>query len=276
MVAQRGCHLEGIRPMSVHGEGDPKTTRSEQGFQTCEGVCEPVRVPQGAIEEVMLGFSGQGGSEAKGPGCDGSRSADGVEVGVKNAEEGARVAGRFREEQFAAVEVSVIEGEGEPDGDGGALEGAETGAEGVEATTEDEEERFESFERMFQFAGHGEFPGWALQGEEAVVLPVQDIVGLGCLRAEPFPESLARKGGKAPESLDAPEAKEISVQVYMFRLQRGDREAGNVLNAGKGMLHVLEHRFRMEGERGPQELTVTGQQGEIRGRSEGDMERKAK
>lgn len=129
------CHLERIRLMSIDRVRNAKTTRSEKGFEAGDGICELVRLPQGTLEEVMLGFTGQGGSKIKGPGRDGSGSADGVEVGVENTKESARGRGRLRKTQFAGVKVSVVEGQGEPGRDSGALAGMKAGAEGVEAAT---------------------------------------------------------------------------------------------------------------------------------------------
>jgi hypothetical protein len=81
--------------MSVDGAGSAESTRAEKGFQACEGIGEPVRVSQGAIEEVVLSFAGQGGSEEEGPGHDGSGSADGVQVGVEKTKESGGGAGGF-------------------------------------------------------------------------------------------------------------------------------------------------------------------------------------
>ena len=94
-IAQGVFHLERIRLMSVDGAGGAESTRAEKGFQACEGIGELVRVPQGAIEEVVLSFAGQGGSEQEGPGHDGSGCADGVQVGVEKAKKGGGGAGGF-------------------------------------------------------------------------------------------------------------------------------------------------------------------------------------
>lgn len=94
-TAQGVFHLERIRLMSVDGAGSAESTRAEKGFQACEGIGEPVRVSQGAIEEVVLSFAGQGGSEEEGPGHDGSGSADGVQVGVEKTKESGGGAGGF-------------------------------------------------------------------------------------------------------------------------------------------------------------------------------------
>ena len=117
-AAQSVFHLERIRLMSVDGTGSAESTRTEKGFQASEGVGESVRVSQGAIEEVVLSFAGQGGSEEEGPCHDGSGSADSVQMGVEKAKESGGGAGGFGQAQFTQVQVAVGESEGEFGGDG--------------------------------------------------------------------------------------------------------------------------------------------------------------
>ena len=185
---------------------------AEESLEAGEGVGELVGIAQGAFEEMVLGFAGKGGGEEEGPGGDGGGSADGVEVGVEEAEERDGVAGGFGETEVAEVEIAVVEGESEAGGDGGALGGGEAGAEGFEAAAQEEEERFEGFESVFEFAGDLEVLGWAVESEEAVVVAVQDVVQAGGFGAEAFGESLAGKGGEVAEGLDAPELEQFEVE----------------------------------------------------------------
>lgn len=178
---------------------------AEEGFETGEGVGEFVRVAQGALEEMMLGFAREGGSQLKGPRDDRGGSANGIEMGVKKTEESGRMTSRFGEPQVAEVEVAVVEGEAEAEGDGGTLGGGKTSAEGVESAVQEKEERFESFERVLEFLCELELLCGTMEGEEAVVFAVQDVVQAGGIRAEAFGEALAWEGGEVTESLDAPE-----------------------------------------------------------------------
>lgn len=131
---------------------------------------------------------------------------------------------------------------------------------------------------MFKFAGDGELLWWAVQVEETVVFAVQNVVEAGCPGAESFCESLAWKGGEGSQGADAPEMKEFRVrgQFAVVSLQRRDRQVGNGLNAENGMRHTVEHRFRMEGERGTQGTAAPGEEGKIWSGSDGEMERKTK
>jgi|TARA_B100000959_G_scaffold285494_1_gene360433 hypothetical protein len=176
------------------------------------------------------------------------------------------------------VQVSVGEGEGESGGDGGTLGGAKAGAEGVETAAQEEEERFEGLEGVFKFAGDGELLWWAVQVEETVVFAVQNVVEAGCAGTESLCESLAGKGGEGSQGVDAPEMEEFRVrgQFAVVGLERRERQPGKGLNAEDGMLRIVEHRFRMEGESGAQGPAAPGKEGEIWSGSDGEMERKVK
>ena len=277
-AAQSVFHLERIRLMSVDGTGSAESTRTEKGFQASEGVGESVRVSQGAIEEVVLSFAGQGGSEEEGPCHDGSGSADSVQMGVEKAKESGGGAGGFGQAQFTQVQVAVGESEGEFGGDGGALGGTKAGAEGVEAAAQDEEERFKALEGMFKFAGYGELLWGAMQVEETVVFAVQNVVEAGHPGAESFCESLAWEGGEGSQGVDAPELKEFRIrgQFTVVSLQRRERQVGNGLNAENGMRDTVKHRFRMEGESGTQGTAAPDEESKIWSGCDGEMERKTK
>ena len=198
--------------MGVEELGGAEAMGAEEGFDAGEGVGEFVGVAEGVFEEVVLGLGGEGGEEFEGEGDDGGGGREGVEVGVEEAEEGLRIAGGVGDAEFAEVEVAIVEGEGEVDGPGGALGGGEAGGEGVEGAAEEEEEGFEGFEGILEFPGAVEVLGGAVEGEEAVVFAVEDVVEAGGFGAEAFGESLAGEGGKVAEGVDAPEKKKFGIQ----------------------------------------------------------------
>ena len=82
---------------------------------------------------------------------------------------------------------------------------------------EEEEEGFEGVERIFEFLFGQEVLRGAVEGEEAVVFGVEDVVEAGGLGAEAFGEALAGQGGEFAEGGDAPELEEVGV---------GELEAG--------------------------------------------------
>jgi len=231
-------NLKAIGFVGVERLGGAEAAGAEEGFEAGEGVGEFVGIAQGAFEEVALGLAGEGGGELEGPGHHGSGGADGVEVGVEEAEEGGGVAGGFGEAEVAEVEVAVVEGEGETGRDGGALGRGEAGAEGVEAAAQEEEEGFEGFEGVFEFLRDLEVLGRAVESEEAGMLAVQDIVQAGCFGTEAFGEALARESGEIAEVLDTPEMEQVviervrgrSVQYTVFSIQKRERKSGESLN----------------------------------------------
>ena len=87
--------FEAVRLECVEKGWSAEAACAKEGFQAGKGVCELVGVAQGVLEEMLLGFSGQGGSEAEGPGCHGCGGVHGVEMTVEDPEESGRVAGGF-------------------------------------------------------------------------------------------------------------------------------------------------------------------------------------
>ena len=205
-------HVERVGLVRVEWDGRAETVGAEEGLEAGEGVGEFVGVTEGLFEELVLGFPGESGSEAQGVGGDGSRGADGVEPGVERAEEDGRVAGGFRQGDGALMDGVVVEGERHGEGGGGGLVGGETGAEGVEAAMQEEEERFEGLERVVEIAGGVEVLRGTMKGEEAVVFAMEDVVEAGGFGAETFGEPLAREGGEVAEGVEAPEVEELVVQ----------------------------------------------------------------
>jgi hypothetical protein len=161
-------------------------------------------------------------------------------MSVEETEEGGGIAGGFGEAEFAEVEVSIVEGEGEAGGDGGALRGGEAGAERVETAAQEKEKRFEGFEGVFEFLCDLEVLGRAVEGEEAVVFAVQDVVQACGLGAETFREPLAGESGEVSQGLDAPEVEEVgggsiqctvySIQCTVFSIQKRERKSDESLN----------------------------------------------
>lgn len=228
------------------------------------------------------------------PGHDGSGRADGVEVGVEEAQEGGRIASGLGEAKVTSGQVAVVEGEGELRFDGGALGGVEAGTEGVEATAEEKEERFESFESVFEFLGDLKMLRWSMQSEQAVVFVVQDVVQEGHFRAQALGESLAGERREGADGIDAPEVEEISGQWTRLRsatpwqavflssrcyavassIQRGEREVGDGLNTVHCILYP-ELRFGVEGEARRELRTLNREESKVGSRGEGQVERKA-
>ena len=124
------------------------------------------------FEEVVLGFSGQGGSEGEGPGFHRCGGTHGVEMTVEDSKKSGWFAGGFGEAYFAQVQVAVIECKRELGCDGGALGGTKACAESVEPPAQKEQERFQRLKRVFEIACEREVPGGAVKGEEAMISAV--------------------------------------------------------------------------------------------------------
>jgi hypothetical protein len=227
--------------VGVEGDRGAEAAGAEEGLDAGEGVGELVGVAEGAFEEVALGFAGKGGMEFEGEGDDGGGGGEGVEVGVEEAQEGGGIAAGIRDAELAEMEVAIIEGEGEVDGVGGALGGMEPGAEGVEGALEQEEERVEGFERVFEFLLGLVVLRGAVEIEEAVVFAVEDVVEAGGVGPEAFGESLARQGGELVEGGDAPEMEKVGVGKWepgARKLECGEGELGEGVGDLVGGLDV--------------------------------------
>jgi hypothetical protein len=74
---------------------------------------------------------------------------------------------------------------------------------------EEKKERFQAVERVFEFVGEVEFGGRTVEGEEAWVFAMKEVVKVGHVGAEAFGESLAGKSGEIAQRMDAPEAEQV-------------------------------------------------------------------
>jgi hypothetical protein len=212
-------------------------------------------------------------------------------MGVEETEEGGGIASGFRKAEVAEVEVAVVEGEGEAGGDGGALRRGETCAESVQSAAQEKEEWFEGFESVFEFLCDLEMLRWAVQGEEAMVFAVKNVVQASGFGTETFGEPLARKSGEVAQGADTPEVEEVeveggggSIQGPVFSIQTGEGEVANGLNTEHG-IPVFAYQLRrgrldpdlrigVEAELRCQLRTMDCKQGEIWRGGEGEVERK--
>lgn len=74
---------------------------------------------------------------------------------------------------------------------------------------EEKKERFQAVERVFELVGEVKFGGGTVEGEEARVFAMEEVVEAGDVGAEAFGESLAGKSGEVAQRMDAPEAEEV-------------------------------------------------------------------
>lgn len=209
---ERGMEAEGVRFVGGDRLGATQTSRTEEGFDASEGVGKFVGIAKRALEEMMLSFSWKGGSQFKSPGHHRGGGADGIEVGVEEAEKSRRVARRFGKAQGALVEVAIIKGEREVHADGCSLARGETGTKRVETPPEQKEKRFQGFEGILELLGELVVLGRAMESEEAVVFAVEDVVKASDGRTEAFGQPLARELGEIAEGLESPERKELGVE----------------------------------------------------------------
>lgn len=212
VARERRVEAEGVRFVGGDRFGTPQTFRTEEGFDASEGVGKFVGIAKRVLEEMMLSFFRKSGSQFESPGHHRGGGADGIEVGVEEAEKSRRGARRFGKAQGALVEVAIVKGERELHADGCSLARGETGTKGVEAPPEKKEKRFQSLEGILEFLGELVVLGRAMESEEAVVFAVEDVVKASDGRTEAFGQSLAWELGEIAEGLEPPERKEFGVE----------------------------------------------------------------
>lgn len=274
-----------VGPVGVERDGSAETAGAGERLEAGEGVGELVGITEGLLEQAVLGFAGECGSDPEGITGDGGGGADRVEISVERLQKGIGGTGWFRKHEGALENVVVAEGQRQGEGRGGALVGREAGAEGAETAAQEKEEWFESLEGVVEILGGVEMLRGTMQVEEALVFAVEDVVQTGCLGAESFRESLARKGGEISQGGNAPEVEQVVIQGkadgagkgtggLRIRVEGGERELREALDAD---LRILDVQFRVrvkaEPRRGPE---MQGSQvGEVGRRSHGEMEGEA-
>lgn len=159
----------------------------------------------------MLGVAWEGGDEFEVEFLHGCGGFDGIEMGVKGAEEDLGREGGFGENELAGVGGSVIESEGEVELGGGALVVVEAVAEGLEEALGHEEEGFVVGDRGLELMGDAVVVAGAVELEEAVVFTEGDIVEAGEVGTEALGEALAREFGEVGEGFEAPELEDLGV-----------------------------------------------------------------
>ena len=210
-IGSDGMQGEGIGTMSVVLLGNADGAGANNAGEAAEGVGKLVGILETAGEELVLGVAGPGGDELEVKGGDGCGDFEGVEMGVKRAQEDLRGEGGFGESEGTGVGRSVVESEMELELGGGALVVAEPVAEGLQETLGHEEERFMVGHRRFEVVLDLVLVGSAVKFEEAVVLLVENVMESGERRAQSLGQSLSRELGKIAQGLKAPKLQDLEV-----------------------------------------------------------------
>jgi len=250
-----GVELEVVGAVAVEGLRDAEAVGADDGGELAKGVGELVGIFEAALEELVLGVAWEGWDEFEVEFADGGRGGEAIKVGVEGAEEDFGREGGFGEDEVAGVGGAVFEGEGEVEFGGGALVVCEAVAEGLEEAFGDEEDGFMVFDRGFEVVLDAVVVEGAVEGEEAVVFSVGDVVEAGGFGAESFGETLAGKVGEVLEGFEAPEVKDLGVGE---RKGFGEGEVGEEEGEGMGLVW---------GKR--------GEVGEIGSGAEADLERES-
>jgi len=148
---------------------------------------------------------------------------------------------------------AIFEGESEVEFGGGALVVFEAVTEGLEEAFGDEENGLMVFDWGLEIVLDAVVVEGSVEGEEAVVFAVGDVVEAGEFGAESFGEALAGKMGEVLEGFEAPEVKDLGVGK---RESFGEGEVGE--KEGEGMVLIWRKR---------------GEVGEIGSGAEADLER---
>ncbi len=178
-----GC---GVGTMGVWNLGNADAVGADEGGEALEGVGKLVGVFEASLEELVLGVKRKGGGEAEVEFDDGGRDGEGFEVGVESAVEDFGCERGFGKVEVSGMGGAVVEGEGEVEGSGGALVVAESIGEGLDEAFGDEEDRLMVFDGWFEAVMDLVGLRGAVEGEEAVVFLVKDIVEESGLGAESF------------------------------------------------------------------------------------------
>ena len=130
-----------------------------------------------------------------------------------------------------------FEGELEFDVGGGAVGGSEPGAEGVQGSLEQEDERFAAIDGMFEIDRGNDGPGRPEETQEASGLAVKQVVDGGDVGAESFGEILARQPGEVGQGAQAPLLEKVQMPSSKFQiaepLEEREGEMGK-RNEGRG------------------------------------------
>lgn len=211
-IGEDGMELEVIGTVAVEGLGDAKVGGAEEGGEFAKGVGKLVGIPESALEEVVLGVAREGGDEFKVKFEDGSGGGEAIEVGVECAEEDFGRESGLGEGEVTGVGGSVFEGEGEGEFGSGTLVVFESGAEGLEESFGDEDDGFVVFDRGLEVVLNAVVVEGAMEGEEAVVFAVGDVVEAGEFGTESFGEALTGKVGEILEGFEPPEVEDRGVR----------------------------------------------------------------
>jgi hypothetical protein len=236
-VGEDGVKLEVVGAVAVEGLRDAEVGGAKEGGELAKGVGELIGIFEAALEEVVLGVAREGGDEFEVKFDDGSGGGEAIEVGVERAEEDFGREGGLGEGEVAGVGGAVFEGEGKVEFGGGALVVFESGAEGLEEAFGDEEDGFMVVDRGLEIVMDAVVIERAVEGEEAVVFAVGDVVETGEFGSESLGEALAGKVGEVLEGFEAPEVKDLGVREGegFGEGKVGDEEfEGIVLAGGKG------------------------------------------